>query len=59
MSEVAAPPVTPPVAPASTAKPAALKTSKFKVPGEGNSATISVVTVVVLLALWALITNMS
>jgi len=46
------------VAPASTAKPAALKTSKFKVPGEGNSATISVVTVVVLLALWALITNM-
>ena len=58
MSEVAAPPVTPPVAPASTAKPAALKTSKFKVPGEGNSATISVVTVVVLLALWALITNM-
>lgn len=37
---------------------AKLKTSKFKVPGEGSSFTISVVTVVVLLALWALITNM-
>ena len=37
---------------------APLKTSKFKVPGEGNSAGISVVTVITLLALWALITNM-
>ena len=34
------------------------KTSKFKVPGEGSSATISVVTVVVLVALWALVTNL-
>jgi taurine transport system permease protein len=39
-------------------KPAALKTSKFKVPGEGNSATISVVTVLALIALWFLVTNM-
>lgn len=39
-------------------KPVALKTSKFKVPGEGNSANISVVTVVALLALWFLVTNM-
>ena len=36
----------------------AAKTSKFKVPGEGSSALISVVTVVVLLALWALVTNL-
>ena len=44
---------------ASKASPSApLKTSKFKVPGEGSSFTISVVTVVVLLALWALVTNM-
>ena len=33
------------------------KTSRFKVPGEGNSAPISVVTIVVLLALWALVSN--
>ncbi len=49
------------VAPSATAAPAAgakLKTSQFKVPGEGNSASISVVTVVVLLALWALVTNL-
>ena len=37
---------------------AKLKTSRFKVPGEGSSFAISVVTVVVLLALWALVTNM-
>ncbi|MES2993241.1 MAG: taurine ABC transporter permease, partial [Pseudomonadota bacterium] len=49
-----------PVAPAtaSPTKTAPLKTSKFKVPGEGNSAFISVATVIVLLALWALVTNM-
>jgi taurine transport system permease protein len=35
-----------------------LGTSRFKVPGEGNSATISVVTVIVLLTLWFLVTNM-
>ena len=33
------------------------KTSRFKVPGEGNSATISVITIVVLIALWALVSN--
>jgi taurine transport system permease protein len=36
----------------------ALKTSRFKVPGEGNSAFISVVTVLLLLALWFFVTNM-
>jgi len=34
------------------------KATNFKVPGAGNSATISVVTVVVLLLLWFLVTNM-
>ena len=38
--------------------PTPLKTSRFKVPGEGNSAAISVVTVVVLFGLWALVTQM-
>ena len=53
VAKVSAPP------PPRTAVPAtALKTSKFKVPGEGNSAGISVITVFVLIALWALITNM-
>lgn len=37
---------------------APLKTSRFKVPGEGNSVTISVVTIVALLLLWALVTNL-
>lgn len=51
------------VPPASTATAqtksgAPLKTSKFKVPGEGSSATISVVSIVVLLLLWFVITNM-
>ena len=41
-----------------TAKTAPLKTSQFKVPGEGNSAGVSVVTVVVLIGLWAIVTNM-
>ena len=45
-------------APHTTVVGAKLKTSKFKVPGEGSSFTISVVTVLVLLALWAFITNM-
>jgi len=58
MSELAEPvaPVTPAV-PAAV-KQAPMKTSRFKVPGEGSSAFISVVTVVVLVALWALVTNM-
>ena len=47
-----------PAAAVANTKPAPLKTSKFKVPGEGNSAGISVATVVALLALWALVTNM-
>ncbi|HEY9065412.1 MAG TPA: ABC transporter permease subunit [Burkholderiaceae bacterium] len=34
------------------------KTSKFKVPGEGSSLAISVLTVIVLLALWAAVTNL-
>ncbi|MBL8325138.1 MAG: ABC transporter permease subunit [Rubrivivax sp.] len=34
------------------------RTSRFKVPGEGNSAPISVVTIVVIIALWALVSNM-
>lgn len=37
---------------------AALKTSKFKVPGEGNSAAISVVTVCALIVIWFAITNL-
>jgi taurine transport system permease protein len=44
---------TPPAAP-----PSAVRTTRFKVPGEGSSFTISVVTVVVLIALWFLVTNM-
>ena len=35
-----------------------LKTSRFRVPGEGNSATISVATVVSLVVLWFLATNL-
>ena len=54
MSEIAAPPVPVTAAPPVTA----MKTSKFKVPGEGNSAGISVASVVALLALWFLVTNM-
>ena len=35
-----------------------LKTSAVKVPGEGSSATISVVTVILILSAWTLVTNM-
>lgn len=49
--------VTPPSAPAAPTTGPTLKTSAFKVPGQGASGTISVVTVLVLLMLWALITN--
>jgi taurine transport system permease protein len=38
---------------------AALKTSRFKVPGEGASGAISVATVVALVVLWFLVTNLS
>ncbi|PZP98024.1 MAG: taurine ABC transporter permease [Variovorax paradoxus] len=47
-----------PVAPAAAASSTPLKTSRFRTPGEGSSGTISVATVVVLLVLWALVTNM-
>ena len=40
------------------AKVVAPKTTRFKVPGEGNSAGISVATVVVLIAIWFAITNL-
>lgn len=46
---------TPAAPPATGAK---LKTSSFKVPGEGSSLTISIVTVIALVALWFLVTNM-
>ena len=57
------PPANSPAQPAVVAAPAAkggtkLKTSAFKVPGAGSSATISVVTVTVLVALWFIVTNM-
>ena len=52
----AAPPPAAPTSVDASGKP--LKTSAFKVPGAGNSATISVVTVVVLLVLWFLVTNL-
>jgi taurine transport system permease protein len=47
-----------PLEPAKPAKAVRQKTSKFKVPGEGNSAGISLLTVIVLLALWAAVTNL-
>ena len=54
-----------PVAAAGVARPAVvaaggapLRTSRFKVPGEGSAVVISVVTVVVLLVLWFLVTNL-
>ncbi|MEJ8856781.1 ABC transporter permease subunit [Variovorax robiniae] len=47
----------PPSAPVVAATGGQLKTSAFKVPGEGSSVVISVVTVVVLLVLWAVATN--
>ncbi|HYP85450.1 ABC transporter permease subunit [Variovorax sp.] len=48
-------------APAASAGPAStapLKTSRFRIPGEGSSTAISVVTVAVLLALWLVVTNL-
>lgn len=51
------PAATPVDAPAPSAG-ATLKTSAFKAPGEGSSVLISVVTVVGMLVVWALITNM-
>ena len=43
---------------ANTGKVARQKTSKFKVPGEGNSAGISVITVAVLIGVWFAVTNL-
>jgi taurine transport system permease protein len=53
----AVPPASGPDAGGSTAK-GPLKTSAFRVPGEGSSAMISVVSILVLLALWFIVTNM-
>ncbi|MGH8804199.1 MAG: ABC transporter permease subunit [Polaromonas sp.] len=44
-----------PTVPAAGSAP--LKTSRFKVPGEGSSVMISIVTVMVLFALWFIATN--
>jgi taurine transport system permease protein len=44
--------------PPATERAPAVRTSKFKVPGEGSSVGISVVTVVVLIVLWFLATNL-
>ena len=52
------PPSKPAAPPAPAVAGAKLKTSAFKVPGEGSSVTISVVTVVALVALWFIVTNM-
>ncbi|CAN5486819.1 ABC transporter permease subunit [soil metagenome] len=41
-----------------TATAVAPKTTRFKVPGEGNSAGISVLTVIVLIAVWFGVTNL-
>ena len=54
-----APQIASQIAPKVVQSPVApLKTSRFKVPGEGNSAAISVVTVALLFALWLLVTHM-
>ena len=65
MSEAAVrvpPPTQPAASPALTvvpgSPPLALKTSRFKVPGEGNSAGISIVTMVLLFVGWFAITNL-
>ena len=54
----AAMPASAPVAPMAPATTALPKTTRFKVPGEGNSAGISVVTVAVLIAVWFAVTNL-
>jgi taurine transport system permease protein len=55
MSEVSKT-TTPAVTPAVAVANARMKTSRFKVPGEGSSVGISVVTIVSLLGLWWLVT---
>ncbi len=54
MPDVVAPTVLQPA----PAQAAALKTSRFKVPGEGSSVAISVATVVALFVLWFGVTNL-
>ena len=44
--------------PQANTKPERIRTSRFKVPGEGPSALISVVTVCVLVLAWFVVTNM-
>ena len=44
---------------AARAATAALKTSRFKVPGEGSSVLISVATVIVLFAAWFIVTKLA
>jgi taurine transport system permease protein len=56
LAQVAA--VVAPPSVANAAPAARLKTSKFKVPGEGSSGVISVVTVIALLAVWLAVTNL-
>lgn len=52
-----APPATMSIPP-TPAKTAPLKTSRFRVPGEGSSVRISIVTVCVLVVLWFAVTNL-
>ena len=52
-----APAMTVPAA-AAVQSAAPVKTSRFRTPGEGHSGAISVATVVTLLALWTIVTNM-
>ena len=54
----AAPAPTAPTASVTNVATATPKTTRFKVPGEGNSAGISVVTVAVLIAVWFAVTNL-
>lgn len=51
-------PPAPMAIPPTAAKSAPLKTSRFRVPGEGSSVRISIVTVCVLVVLWFLVTNL-
>lgn len=56
MHDITAPnPAATPVGPPIGSVP--LKTSRFKVPGEGSSVMISIVTVTLLFALWFIVTN--
>ena len=57
-AEIVAVPAPVAVPPATDRAETRLRTSKFKVPGEGSSVAISVVTVAALFALWFLVTNM-